>query len=222
MKVDWKNLENIEDYFITYLLYKDSFTVSQISRIRNITIEEVNDHLIKSKMSLRKMGCDGNRRENGITEEYLTMDKEDRIKYIESLRDEELDLFKKKVYQGVLNTQNLDDLLIYIWSCGELRDEVFLKILYPLVNRKNVNIRRFSYSAIGKIGSEESRYTLELGLLDSSPQVRQYCAKYLSNVGNLDTVRILENLVKNKAKFEKEYVIRACKATIDILKEKFA
>ena len=46
MDISWSNIDNLDDYFITYLLYNESKTVSQISKIRNIPIADVNDHLI--------------------------------------------------------------------------------------------------------------------------------------------------------------------------------
>ena len=49
MDISWNNIDNLEDYFITYLLYTESKTVSQISKIRNISVTEVNDHLIRAK-----------------------------------------------------------------------------------------------------------------------------------------------------------------------------
>ena len=48
MDISWSNIDNLDDYFITYLLYNESKTVSQISKIRNIPIADVNDHLIKA------------------------------------------------------------------------------------------------------------------------------------------------------------------------------
>ena len=34
MNISWDNIGNLEDHYITYLLYKESKTVSQISKIR--------------------------------------------------------------------------------------------------------------------------------------------------------------------------------------------
>ena len=51
--VDWNNIDELEDYFITYLLYKESKTVSQISKIRNISTMEVKDQLIKAKLQIK-------------------------------------------------------------------------------------------------------------------------------------------------------------------------
>lgn len=219
MDISWKNIDDIDDFYITYLLYKDSFTIPQISRIRNKSIEEVNNDLIEAKSYFREIGKVFN--EKDVIEDYLGMDKDTRLKFISDLDEEGLSDFKSKVYKGILDTKNIEDLIVYIWTCGELKDKRFLKLLYALIERNHVHIRRIAYSAIGKIAEPESRYVLELGLLDDNPQVRQYCAKYLSDIGNLESIRILENLVKNKAEFEKEYVIRACNSTLYILYEKF-
>ena len=221
MVIGWENIDDLEDYFITYLLYKKSLTVPQISRIRNKPIEDINDDLIKAKLSLRN-SKKVNLEEKDIIEYYLTLSKEERVSFIEKLSEKEMVDFKRKVYKGILNLDNAEDLMVLVWTAGELKDSRFLSILYPLTEKNHSNLRRISYSAIGKIACEESSYILELGLLDKNPQVRQYCAKYLGDIGSMDSIRILENLVKNKAGFEKEYVIRACKLSLDKLYKKFS
>lgn len=221
MVIGWENIDDLEDYFITYLLYKKSLTVPQISRIRNKPIEDINDDLIKAKLSLRNSNK-GNSEEKDIIEYYLTLSKGERVSFIEKLSKKEMIGFKRKVYKGILNLDNTEDLMVLVWTAGELKDSRFLSILYPLTEKNHSNLRRISYSAIGKIACEESSYILELGLLDKNPQVRQYCAKYLGDIGSMDSIRILENLVKNKAGFEKEYVIRACKLSLDKLYKKFS
>ena len=55
MNISWDNIDNLEDYHITYLLYKESKTVSQISKIRNLSSVEVNDQLIKAKLEIKAM-----------------------------------------------------------------------------------------------------------------------------------------------------------------------
>ena len=55
MNISWDNIENLEDYYITYLLYKESRTVSQISKIRNLSIAEINEQLIKAKLEIKSM-----------------------------------------------------------------------------------------------------------------------------------------------------------------------
>ena len=222
MVIGWENIDNLEDYFITYLLYEKSLTVPQISRIRNKSIEDVNEDLISAKLSLRKARSEKDSEEKDILKFYMCLSKEDRIAFLKKLGEEEMIDLKRKVYKGILNIENVDDLIVLVWTAGELKDSRFLNILYPLTERNHANLRRIAYSAIGKIGCEESSYVLELGLLDKNPQVRQYCAKYLGDIGSLESIRILENLVKNKAGFEKEYVLRACNSSLDKLYEKFS
>ena len=55
MDISWNNIDNLDDYFITYLLYTESKTVSQISKIRNISVTEVNDHLIRAKLDIKSV-----------------------------------------------------------------------------------------------------------------------------------------------------------------------
>ncbi|MEG0250551.1 MAG: HEAT repeat domain-containing protein [Peptostreptococcus sp.] len=222
MVIGWENIDNLEDYFITYLLYKKSLTVPQISRIRNKSLEDVNDDLIKAKLSIRKYNRGSQSKEKDTMELFLSLSKEERLVFLSQLEDKALIDFKRKIYRGILNIENVDDLMVLVWAAGELKDNRFLNIIYPLTERYHSNLRRISYSAIGKIGSDDSSHILELGLSDQNPQVRQYCAKYLGNIGSRESIRILENLVKNKAGFEKEYVIRACEASIEKLYSKFS
>ena len=50
MNISWDNIDKLEDHYITYLLYKESKTVSQISKIRNLSTAQINDQLIKAKL----------------------------------------------------------------------------------------------------------------------------------------------------------------------------
>ena len=197
MDISWSNIDNLDDYFITYLLYNESKTVSQISKIRNIPIADVNDHLIKAELG-----------------------KDSRLEFIEELSlDEEKELnFKRELYKRILREQNADDLIVLIWATGEFRDERFLKILHPLTNHRHSDIRRITYSAIRKISSPKSKLVLEKGLYDPNPQTRQYCAKALAKVGDDKTVEILQRLIDRKKINEKEYVIRAYNEAILALK----
>ncbi|MFR4808710.1 MAG: HEAT repeat domain-containing protein, partial [Peptostreptococcus anaerobius] len=54
MVIGWENVDNLEDYYITYLLYRESLNVEQIARVRNKSVEEVNNDLITAKDIIRK------------------------------------------------------------------------------------------------------------------------------------------------------------------------
>ncbi|WAW15223.1 HEAT repeat domain-containing protein [Peptostreptococcus equinus] len=215
MVIGWENVDDLEDYYISYLLYKQSLSVIQIARVRNKSIEQINDDLIKAKTRLREKNKSIKENNQEIMDYYLALAKDDRKKFIDGLKEENLDTFKKKVFKAILSTLNIDDLMVLVWTAGELKDSRFLNILYPLVEKKHANLRRITYSAIGKIADKNSVQIIEIGLSDSNPQVRQYCAKALASMGNENSIKVLKNIVNNKSTFEKEYVLRACKESIE-------
>ena len=219
MNISWDNIENLEDYYITYLLYKESRTVSQISKIRNLSISEVNDQLIKAKLEIKSMLKDKVELSKDIIDKFLVLNKENRLKFMDSLNNEERILdFKRKLYKRIITEKNAEDLMILIWATGELKDDRFLALLHPLTGHRHSDVRRITYSAIRKIESPSSREYLQRGLYDSNPQTRQYCAKALAKIGNKNSLKMLKQL-RNKKNFEKEYVLRAYEEAISMLEK---
>lgn len=319
MDINWKNIDLLEDYQITYLLYKESLNVNQIAKVRNLSNQDIADHLIKMQIEkreenikkdsfdiyltlnkderkeyLKKIDSEEseyfkrkilrlvhiekdirnlmilswtagelgdidflkfleelsnhenedvrktantaiikiknkskiyNKNEKGKKLEvnnenqdelqsFLGLDKNKRLNFLDRLNSEKMVYFKRKVYKRILTEYNTDDLIILIWTAGELHDEGFLKVLHTLANNRNSDVRRISYSAIRKIGSPKSREVLELGLLDSNPQTRQYCAKALLKVGNKHSLEILRNQYRTRQGVEKDYVLRAYREAI--------
>ena len=98
MNLNWNNIDELEDYFITYLLYKESKTVPQISKIRNISTMEVKDQLIKAKLQIKSMSKDQVENSKDILVKYLELDKSERFDFIDdlSLDDGKMLKFKKK------------------------------------------------------------------------------------------------------------------------------
>ena len=208
MNISWDNIGNLEDHYITYLLYKESKTVSQISKIRNISVTEVNDQLIKAKLEIKSMLKEKIELSKDIRDKFLGKNKNDRLDFISSLSEENLIDFKRKLYKRILTEKNAEDLMILIWTTGELKDDRFLKLLHPLTSHRHSDVRRITYSALRKIESPKSREYLQRGLYDTNPQTRQYCAKALAKIGNENSLKMLKQL-KSKKQFEKDYVLRA-------------
>lgn len=220
MNISWDNIEQLEDYFITYLLYKESKTVSQISKIRNISTTQVNDHLIKAKLEIKAMLKVELESSKDILDKFLESNKEKRIAFMESLNEESMVDFKRRLYKRILVERNAEDLMILIWATGELKDDRFLKLLHHLTNHRHSDVRRITYSALRKIESPKSREVLQRGLYDTNAQTRQYCAKALSKIGNETSLKMLRQL-KNKKQFEKDYVLRAYDEAIDTLEKSY-
>lgn len=218
MDISWNSIDELEDYFITYLLYKESKTVSQISKIRNISIIEVQDQLIKAKLQMKSMSKDKLENSKDILDKYLELDKSERLDFIDDLDGDKMLKFKRELYKRIRLEKNAEDLIILIWTTGELKEEKYLDLLHSLTMHRHSDVRRITYSAIRKIQSPKSRSCLEKGLYDSNPQTRQYCAKALSVVGNNNSLQILKKLVTHSS-HEKEYVLRAYEEAIEALQE---
>ena len=332
MEIKWENIDELEDYQITYLLYKESLNVNQIAKVRNMSPQEIADHLIKVQIekreeerkkdsleiyltfnkeerleflegmdsdeimyftrkmlrlipiekdirnimilawtageladdeflefleelinhenddvrkvansaikkiknkskeadksekdkkleenkpiNLNEKNFDNNTEKDDELQSFLGLDKNKRLDFLDRLKPEKMIYFKRKVYKRILTEYNTDDLIVLIWTTGELKDENFLNILHNLTEHRNSDVRRITYSAIRKIGSPKSREVLELGLLDSNPQTRQYCAKALLKVGNEHSLNILRNLYRARQGVEKDYVLRAYREAI--------
>ena len=218
MNISWDNIDKLEDHYITYLLYKESRTVSQISKIRNLSTSQVNDQLIKAKLEIKSMLKDKVELSKDVIDKFLVLNKNDRLKFMDSLNEERMLDFKRKLYKIIITEKNAEDLMILIWATGELKDDRFLALLHPLTSHRHSDVRRITYSALRKIESPSSREYLQRGLYDSNPQTRQYCAKALAKIGNKNSLKMLKQL-RNKKNFEKEYVLRAYEEAISILEE---
>ena len=218
MNISWDNIDKLEDHYITYLLYKESRTVSQISKIRNLSTSQVNDQLIKAKLEIKSMLKDKVELSKDVIDKFLVLNKNDRLKFMDSLNEERMLDFKRKLYKRIIAEKNAEDLMILIWATGELKDDRFLALLHPLTSHRHSDVRRITYSALRKIESPSSREYLQRGLYDSNPQTRQYCAKALAKIGNKNSLKMLKQL-RNKKNFEKEYVLRAYEEAISILEE---
>lgn len=218
MNISWDNIDNLEDYHITYLLYKESKTVSQISKIRNLSTTEVNDQLIKAKLEIKAMLKDKVELSKDVLDRFLSLNRNERLDFMNSLTEERMVDFKRKLYKRILTERNAEDLMILIWATGEMKDDRFLKLLHPLTSHRHSDVRRITYSALRKIESPNSREYLQRGLYDTNPQTRQYCAKALAKIGNKNSLRMLKQL-KNKKQIEKEYVLRAYEEAISILEK---
>ena len=218
MNISWDNIDKLEDHYITYLLYKESRTVSQISKIRNLSTSQVNDQLIKAKLEIKSMLKDKVELSKDVIDKFLVLNKNDRLKFMDSLNEERMLDFKRKLYKRIITEKNAEDLMILIWATGGLKDDRFLALLHPLTSHRHSDLRRITYSALRKIESPSSREYLQRGLYDSNPQTRQYCAKALAKIGNKNSLKMLKQL-RNKKNFEKEYVLRAYEEAISILEE---
>lgn len=207
----WNNIDNIEDYYITYLLYKEGKNLNTIAKIRRLKLNEVEDHILKAKISLstKKSNSD-------FLVELISLSKTQRIHLLDNMKEKEKKNLIDEISKRYIHFKNPEDRMILIWLIGELKAEKLLPFLKMELLSNKVNYRRLSCSALGKIRNKETKSWLEKALADENPQVRQYAINALSKFGDEETICLLESIALND---DKEYVKRSAKNAIKKIKE---
>lgn len=179
--LSWDQIQEKEDEMITYLLYLEGKSIDLVSRIRNLSRETVENHIIhcKNALNLEKQNID-----DDFFIHLLASTKEERIKIINFLNEDEKLSLINYLMRKIPLIHNADDKMIALWIAGELKDPKLLPTIHKEINHKHGGVRRMVCSALGKIGSSHSIDVLHKSLQDVKPQVRQYAANALKTIGN--------------------------------------
>lgn len=205
----WNEIDNMESFQISYLLYLEGKSIDIISKIRNLPYKEVEKHIIEAKIKYQK------KKKQDKLIKIISMSKSKRIEYLKTLTNEDERDLVEQIYKRYIKFKNTEDRMILIWLIGELKDEKLVPFLLMELKSKNVNYRRLSVSALGKMAKSEYKNIFEEFFFDDNPQVRQYAIKSTRNIGDMHTIKLLEKILNDKN--EKDYVIRAAKDVINYL-----
>ncbi|WP_077367887.1 HEAT repeat domain-containing protein [Anaerosalibacter sp. Marseille-P3206] len=208
----WNNICNMEDYFITYLLYREGKSIEAISIIRRKTKAEVEKEIIKSKLALKN-----NIESKDKLVEIISLPKNQRLSYIRNLTEAEKANLEEEIYKRYISFKNPEDRMILIWLIGELKSKKLLPFLKMELSSNNVNYRRLSCSALGKIKNVDTKEWLEDMISDENPQVRQYAIKALSHIGDDKTIEKLKYIA---IKEKKAYLRRNALESIEIIQKR--
>jgi len=207
----WDNIDELEDAFITFLLYKEGKSIDAIAKIRNISRENIERHIIEAKIKIHSNSLNKEANRSRI-DKLLELSKEDRIEFIKKLSFEEKEGLTKEIRDYYDRINNHDDKMVLIWIVGELKKPDLINIISKDILHRNGNIRRMVCSAIGKIRDSKGKSILHRALRDKKPQVRQYAAKALKYIGDENTIELLKEIIQDRR--EKEYVKRTCLETL--------
>jgi len=211
-KIIWDNVCNMEDHFITYLLYREGKSIEAISIIRRKTKAEVEKEIIKSKLAFKN-----NIESKDKLVEIISLPKNQRLSYINDLTEAEKTNLEEDIYKRYIKFKNPEDRMILIWMIGELKSKKLLPFLKMELNSNNVNYRRLSCSALGKIKDVETKEWLEDMISDKNSQVRQYAIKALSHIGDDKTIEKLKYIA---TKDQKAYLRRNILESIEIIQKR--
>ncbi|WP_202709180.1 HEAT repeat domain-containing protein [Sporosalibacterium faouarense] len=210
-ELKWSNINNLDDKFISYLLYLEGKSISQIALIRRIDKAVVEKQIIDSKILMKSNQPKD--KEEDILIKIISLNKDERKDFLNQLNEEMKGILEKNIYKRYTKFKNPDDKMLLLWTIGELRFKSLLPLLRMELKNNNVNLRRLSCSALGKLKAKESKLWLEKAISDENSQVRQYAIKALAHIGDLNTLKLLKEIQFRRS--EKDYVKRAALQAID-------
>lgn len=210
----WNNIKNIDDCFISYLLYKEGKSVEVISIIRNESVNKIEQDLIRSRIFIQQRE---NKGERDFLLDIMSLTKGDRIDRINSLSEAEESKLVEEIYSRYTSFKTVEDRMILIWLIGELKSDRLLPFLRMELKSNRFNQKRLACSALGKLARQETRPWLHPLVDDPNPQVRQYAIKALGTIGNEETLGILRNRYLGE---DKDYVKKAIEEASDLIKDK--
>jgi len=198
--VEWDNAHEFSDEDISYYLYLEGKSADAVSKIRNVSKETVQSHIINGKI---KYGIIA--RCKDITELFNTVlnsskaDKMGVLNYLGHDLQTELVKYIINSYADMLPREKETA----VWILGELKHKESYHILIKASVHKHINIRRMAVSAMGKICDEYFETALIKALDDSNPQVILYSIKSLNKINSVKASFKIKNIYENS---DKEYL----------------
>jgi hypothetical protein len=201
---NWDDIENYNDSQISYFLFLEGKSIDVISKIRNISREEVQRHIIDGKIKYRFLAKSKNSEELLIT--ISKAGKNDKQLLLSNLDEKNREALLDHIRNNYVEMHSKDKETA-IWLVGELRDINSKDILIKASVHKFVNVRRMAVSAMGKIDDKIFENALKRALEDENPQVISYALKALIKMKNINAKDKVQKLL---AASDKEYIKKLC------------
>jgi hypothetical protein len=201
---NWDDIENYNDSQISYFLFLEGKSIDVISKIRNISREEVQRHIIDGKIKYRFLAKSKNSEELLIT--ISKAGKNDKQLLLSNLDEKNREALLNHIRNNYVEMHSKDKETA-IWLVGELRDINSKDILIKASVHKFVNVRRMAVSAMGKIDDKIFENALKRALEDENPQVISYALKALIKMKNINAKDKVQKLLVAS---DKEYIKKLC------------
>lgn len=207
--VEWKDIDEVTDSEISYLLYLEGKDIRTISRIRNMEKSIVEKHIIECKIKYRAF--EGVKNTSDIAKKLMRYGRDERISVISRMSEADKQALEKYA-KDMLFKSARDECSFYIWLLGEFKNQESVASIITFLKCSDGNIKRICCSALGKIGNKASEDALISCLMDNKPQVKQYAIKALGKVKSTKAIEYLKKITEDKN--EKDYVVRAAHGSI--------
>lgn len=209
LNIDWDKIENFSEEDITYFLFLEGKSIEVIAKIRNLTRETVQKHIIDGKIKYRFLAK--SKDEKALFEAIKNAGKLDKLTALNSLDEHNKNKLINYIRKNYIDMYTKDK-EIAVWILGELKSSDNIDILRKAVVHNHVNVRRMAVSALGKIGVEASEGILIRTLEDNNPQVVMYSIKALMKIGSTKAIDKLKTIYLST---DKEYIKKSIEQYIN-------
>lgn len=203
LNVDWAEINSYTEEEITYFLFLEGKSIECLCKIRNLSKEMVQKHILDGKIEYGILAKSGNEKEL-----FQTISGSGKLDKIESLKRLNGENKNKLIYYIRDNYVNMKtkDKENAVWILGQIGDSKIFDILLKASVHNHVNVRRMAVSAMGKIGDKSAENILIRKLKDENTQVIMYAIKSLMKIKSENAkIKVIE-IYKNT---EKDYIKRA-------------
>lgn len=211
VEYNWDNIEKYNDSEISYYLFLEGKSLEVISRIRNISREAAQKHIIEGKIKYRLLA--GSKNSEELLTSIAKAGKSDKQLLLSNLDEKNIESILKHIRDKYVEMHGKDKETA-IWILGELKDIGSKDILIKASVHKFVNVRRMAISAMGKINNIVFENALKRALEDENPQVISYSIRALIKMENKSAEEKIRKLVSNT---KKEYLIKLCEDYFNML-----
>lgn len=210
INIEYDKTENQDK---SYLLFLEGKTINEISLIRGLDKNIIENQIINGKIKYRYLIKSKN-----IYELLVLLsnagkeDKKETIKHFDSIIKNDFITYVNKYIDDLNNKYKQ----LIFWITGELRLIQLYGLMIKYSKYQDVGVRRMVVSAAGKMGDIQGESILIASLSDENPQVRLYAVKGLEKIKSKKAAACLINMKLNE---EKEYIIRAINDYFNSIRE---
>lgn len=210
INIEYDKTENQDK---SYLLFLEGKTINEISLIRGLDKNIIENQIINGKIKYRYLIKSKN-----IYELLVLLsnagkeDKKETIKHFDSIIKNDFITYVNKYIDDLNNKYKQ----LIFWITGELRLIQLYGLMIKYSKYPDVGVRRMVVSAAGKMGDIQGESILIASLSDENPQVRLYAVKGLEKIKSKKAAACLINMKLNE---EKEYIIRAINDYFNSIRE---
>ncbi|GAA0718549.1 HEAT repeat domain-containing protein [Clostridium malenominatum] len=203
INLQWDKIESYSEEEITYFLFLEGKGIEAICKIRNITKEIAQSHIIEGKIKYGILAKSENEKE--LLRNISKAGKNDKLEIINSIGEgmkNNLINYIKNNYVEMYPKEKETA----IWIIGELKEISCKDILLKASVHKFVNVRRMAISAMSKIEDISLEMPLIRALEDENPQVVLYAITGLSKLNSEKAYDKIKVILETSPK---EYLKRA-------------